>query len=227
MINKKELDRLIDDGDPAALLDAVKDPDRVSRLQRRIVARLYSMEPEIKWTAVKALGVIASEDGLSLKKVKLLVQRFVWAMSDESGAVPYGIPEALGEILAVRPGLRPEYLPLLISYLVQEELVQTGPILAGAIWALGRVGSVSQEEALRALPGLAAAIGGDELDVCGAALWTVGRLALGSSLRDRIEALATGSLPSTSEERVVLLVDGTIRTLSLSQLAELAIAVAN
>jgi hypothetical protein len=222
MINKKELDRLIDDGDPAVILEAVRDPDRVNRLQRRIVARLYSMEPEIKWTAVMALGVMTGEEGLSLKKIKLLVQRFVWAMSDESGAVPYGIPEALGEILAVRPELQPEYLPLLVSYLVEEDLVQTGPILAGAIWALGRVGSASQEEALRALPGLAAAIEGDESDVRGAALWTAGRLSLGGALRDRIEPLA-----AIGGECVVLLVDGRVLTLSLSGLARQALPEGN
>jgi len=143
---KTELDKLIEQGDPDALLEALRASGKGSKLLRRITARLCSSEPKRKWQAVSAIGVVAGEGGLSSDKVSDRITRFLWALNDESGDVPYGVPEALGEILTVRPELRARCIPILVSFLVQEELVQTGPILAGAIWALGRAGVSDREE---------------------------------------------------------------------------------
>ncbi len=70
-----------------------------------------------------------------------LLQRFLWALNDESGAVPYGVPEAIGEILAARPGHRASILPILCGMLTEEETFQTGAVERGIYWALGRVGA--------------------------------------------------------------------------------------
>ena len=217
MVGKEELVRLIEDGDPEALLGAVRDPAVGNKLLRRIMARLYSTDPHIKWKAVAAMGVAAGEGGLSLDKVQERIKRFLWAMSDESGAVPYGIPEALGEVLASRPELLERYQPILVSYLVHEELVQTGPILAGAIWALGRTGGLDAEEAQRALPGFRSALESGEPDVCGAALWTLGRLDLVAELEHEIRRLTGDS------GQVCLLIDGAITETTVGDLARRAL----
>ena len=146
MTTKREFDLLIDAGDPVALREKAGDPSTGSKLVRRILARLYARDPREKWRAVAALGVVAAEDVMAEDKARELVKRFTWALNDESGAVPFGVPEALGEVIASRPLFRPIYTPLLVSYLVHEELVQTGHILAGAIWALGRVGIDDAED---------------------------------------------------------------------------------
>jgi len=214
---KQELDRLIEEGDTGRLQAEAGDPERSAKLLRRIQAGFYSSDPITKWKAVSALGKVAAGPALSEKRVKGLVSRFLWAMSDESGAVPYGIPEALGELLAVRPELRSQYTPILVSYLVHEELVQTGPILAGVIWALGRVGVDDPEEGFRALPGLEAALAGNEADVRGAALWALPRLGLAPGLADRIRPLAEDGRP------VWLLAEGEVLETTVSVLADQAL----
>jgi hypothetical protein len=54
-------------------------------------------------------------------------------MNDESGNLCRMAPEALGEILRVRPELRAQFAPLLAQYLVEE------PFETGALWALCRL----------------------------------------------------------------------------------------
>ena len=71
--------------------------------------------------------------------------------------MPYGIPEAIAELCVRRPELRASYVPILGSFLVDPELLQTGPIERGVIWGLGRIGPLAQElaahgvEAIRTL----------------------------------------------------------------------------
>lgn len=219
MGRKDELNKLIDGGDESALLEVIHSRSDGNKLLRRILARLYSTDPQEKWKAVTALQVVAGEGGMSSKKVEGLIQRFLWAMSDESGAVPYGIPEALAAVLGPRPELIPRYLPLLVSYLVHDELVQTGPILAGVIWALGQLGIESSEELDRALPGLRAALQSKDQELQGAALFALPRLALVDGSREEIRALA-----EVDGHHATLLIDGRIETLSIAELAERCLA---
>jgi len=131
----------------------------ISRLLRRLSGQLYSAAPEEKWRAVQALGALAARpDLLGDERASELLRRYFWSLNPESGAVPLGLPEAIGEMLAMRPGLQDEFLPLLCSLAHQEALAQTGPILRGVIWALGRVGPPVAEcdpEAVRALRAMA------------------------------------------------------------------------
>lgn len=179
------------------------------------MAELYSTDPKRKWRAVLALGLAMGE--LTTAKVERQVRHFLWAMNDESGAVPYGIPEALGETLAVRPELKPGILPILVSFLVSEDLFQTGTILAGAIWALGRVGLEDPEEKERALPGLRSALGSEDPQVRGAAAWAVAQLDLAADLADNIGSLVEDN------ETITLLVDGEIEDVQIGELARRAL----
>ena len=91
--------------------------------------------------AVRAIGVEVGDAGLvSLHKGTGLLRRFFWALNDESGAVPWGVPEAIGEILALRPELQETFLPLPRSLLTEQDMVQAAGIERGAVWALGPVG---------------------------------------------------------------------------------------
>lgn len=155
---KAELKGLLASDDTDAWKERAK--GRPWRVLRFLVGRLSSHDEVEKRRAVAALGEIVGDRTLvDDAQVLELVRRFLWAMSDESGAVPFGIPEALGEVLARRADLQKTYVPILGSYLTSEELHQTGPIERSVMWGLGRVGSpVSElaEEAVRALETAAA-----------------------------------------------------------------------
>lgn len=114
---------------------------RLAGLLRSVTGRLYSASDVEKWQAVWGIGILVGDKQLvSGERAVDLLRRFFWALNDESGAVPYGVPEAVGEILAVRPELQPTFLSMLCAHLTEEDMAQTGPIERGLIWALGRVG---------------------------------------------------------------------------------------
>jgi hypothetical protein len=106
-----------------------------------LISRLCSADTIFKWKVVQALGFITSDrEAIGEHRIRELLRRFVWMLSDESGNVPFGVPEAFGEVLAVRSEFHAEFLPLLCSLAHDPERIQTGPIEQGVYWALGRLG---------------------------------------------------------------------------------------
>jgi hypothetical protein len=156
---KEEIAAALASEDPGAVLElARRQPQRVLRY---LTARLYTSDESEKWRVVRALGAVAgAPEVLDQQRISELLRRFVWALNDESGAVPFGVAEAMGEILAARPEFQPAYLPILCSLLTEPEMAQTGAIERGAVWALGRVGpavAATAPEAVAALARLAQA----------------------------------------------------------------------
>jgi len=138
------VEELLDAEDHPALLRLSRDAP--ARMLRYLTARLCSEDSETKWRAVRALGALAADPSLlTEEKLTEQLRRYMWSLNDESGAVPFGVPEAIGEILARRPSLQEAFLPLICSMAHEEETSQTGAIERGVIWAIGRVG----EPALR------------------------------------------------------------------------------
>jgi len=137
---KQELASAVRSEDVGKLREAAR--HGIGRLIRYLTGQLYTNSEEEKWRAVRMLGALAGDpELLDERRTRDLLQRFVWALNDESGAVPYGIPEALGEVLAARPEFQESFLPILCGLLTESEMCQTGDIERGAMWAVGRVGS--------------------------------------------------------------------------------------
>jgi len=155
-MNRAELEALLLREDREGLRAAAA--TRLSRVLRFLMGRLYG---DHRPRAVRALGWLAADSALTSEEHLVeLMRRFVWALNDESGAVPFGVPEAMGEIMAQRVEMRAVYLPILCSMLTCVEMVQSGAIERGVIWALGRVGAGVAEicpEAIAALEDMARA----------------------------------------------------------------------
>ncbi len=154
MRGEDELKTILEREDREALIHVAR--KQTARVPRYLNGRLCSANDEEKWRAVRALGVVVEEAQLVSREVAIdLLRRFFWALKDESGAVPYGAPEAIGEILAVRPELQADFLPTLCSLPTDEDMPQTGSSERGVLWALGQLGppvvrySLEAAEALR------------------------------------------------------------------------------
>jgi len=156
------------EGEMGAALNR-QDPEALRALMRQLPARmlrflsgrLYSADDSEKWQAVWGFGTVVGDRQLfGDERARDLLRRFFWALNDESGAVPHGVPEAIGEILAVRAELQATFLPLLCAQLTEEEMLQTGPIERGVIWALGRVGPPVAETSPEAVAALQRAAAG-------------------------------------------------------------------
>jgi hypothetical protein len=131
---------------------------RPGKVLRYLTGRLYSADEEEKWRAVRAMGRVANDrEILGSGKVEDLLRRFFWSLNDESGVVPFGVPEAIGELLARRPEWQEQFLPVLCSMVTHEDMLQTGPVERGVYWALGRVGEPVARCSPAAVKGVAAA----------------------------------------------------------------------
>lgn len=156
---KQEIEAAVSRQDWDALRDLAQ--GGLPRVVRFLMGRLYSGDDSEKWRAVRGFGALAADRSvLDSHRAADLMRRFVWALNDESGSVPYGVPEAMGEILAVRSELRPVFLPILCSLLTQEEMSQTGPVERGAIWAVGRIGPPAGQQFPEVVKALQAAASG-------------------------------------------------------------------
>ncbi len=134
----KALAELLKREDWAGLREAAR--PSAAKVVRFLVGRLYG-SAEGQSPAVVALGVVVGDPSLvSDDRAADLMRRFLWSLNDESGAVPYGVAEAMGEVLAQRPALQTDFLSPLCSMLTVDEMSQTGRIERGVVWALGRLG---------------------------------------------------------------------------------------
>lgn len=143
-------------------------------------AGLPASQPLLKWRAVTALGqVVQGLAARDLEAAREFLRRLLWCLNEESGAVPWGVAEALGEILANSPPLAREYANLLLSYIwPQGNFLEFGPLLAGAVWGVGRLASAQPELARGccALERLTCLLTWPEAPVRGLAAWALGHL---------------------------------------------------
>jgi hypothetical protein len=155
---KADIEALLRAEDHAGLVGIAR--NAAGRTLRYLSGSLLSEDEEVKWRAVRALGALAADPGLlSDRRLSEQLRRYLWSLNDESGAVPFGVPEAMGEVLARRPSLQKAFLPLVCAMIHQEEASQTGPIERGIVWAIGRVGEPAAQcdaEVLPRIRGMAA-----------------------------------------------------------------------
>ncbi len=183
--SRRLLRRLLEQDDFAAALEQIRRLPAEQAL-KHLLASLPASQSELKWRAVTALGqVVRDLAARDLEAAREFVRRLLWALNEESGAVPWGMAEALGEILACAPTLAPEYAGLLLSYIwPPENFLEFGPLLAGAVWGAGRLASaqpalVAQRGGGERLPPL---LTRPEAQVRGMAAWALGNLGRGQAM---------------------------------------------
>jgi hypothetical protein len=78
---------------------------------------LYSTDKKIKEHAVTAMGEVVSKIAESdLEFARIIMRRLMLSLTEESGGIGWGAPEAMGEIMARSEKLAEEYHKILISY---------------------------------------------------------------------------------------------------------------
>jgi len=182
-----------------------------------LFSALCSEEEEVKWHAVTATGIlVVPPDGRNLETARNILRRMTWFLNEESGGIGWGIPEAMGEILARDETLAREFAPLLLSYLRPgENFLEFEPLLRGALWAVGRVA--------QAFPGILVSLGAGNLLLSlldsrdpasrGLAAWGLGSLGDEKSLPALVRLRDDG-------EVIQLYLEGRIGSFRIGQLAE-------
>ena len=150
---------------------------------------------ECRWQAAYGLGLclpLMASGGM--EPARVFMRRLMWSLNEESGNLGWGIPEAMGCILAASPALADEYARIFISYGYEtgkdDNFLDHGPLRRGVYWGIGRLAQASSRHTLPALPHLVNALGDQDGQICAYAAWALHQLA---SCLPAQERAATGA----------------------------------
>ena len=83
------------------------------------------------------------------EKARNVVRRYMWHLSEESGNIGWGIPEAFAETLVASPLLAKEFQRILITYVIdlgkEDNYCDNDILRRSCYWACGRVAQANAE----------------------------------------------------------------------------------
>jgi hypothetical protein len=146
--------------------------------KRNLFSELCSQDEFVKWSAVRNMGIWASELAENnLEAARNLMRRFMWQLNEESGSIGWGIPEAMGEVMARHEGLALEFSSILVSYIREDgNFLEFEPLQRGALWGIGRLAEVRPQifRSLQISPYLIPFLSSPDAAVRGLAAWVAG-----------------------------------------------------
>ena len=138
----------------------------------------FLSRPEYKWQAAWSLGVaVPIVADQSMEEARTILRRLLWSMNEESGNLGWGIPEAMGCILANQPQLAQEFSRILFSYIYEtgreDNYVDHAPLRCGAYWGAGYLVLHSPQYAQVGIPKFASGLQDADKQAQTHALWAL------------------------------------------------------
>ncbi|UJX41765.1 hypothetical protein K9F62_03425 [Desulfovibrio sp. JY] len=124
---------------------------------------LLDTDALVRWRAVTAFGAAMADIAAArLEDARDVWRNLMWRVNEESGNIGWGIPECMGETLAVCPVLAADYHRVLVSYVQDMEgdctFIDHAPLRRGAWWAVARLAEAAPELAAHGLKEITAAL---------------------------------------------------------------------
>ena len=185
---KKQIRQLLQRRKLSALADLASRRRRVLDL---LVSLTFDPDPLVGWRAVEGMGAAAdriAEDDPD--RVRQHLRRLHWLLSEESGGICWRAPEAMAEIVRLRPQIFADYVPIVVSLIDQmadEDLVHFRP---GILWAIGRLGHLAEEEVEASLSTITACLDYPDCQVRGMASRCLQESGHGEILAERVDLLS-------------------------------------
>jgi len=197
--------------------DIAEIASRSRRVLGKLVALTYDADPEVAWGAVEAMGAAAervADDDPDF--VRHHLRRLHWLLQEESGGICWHAPEAMAEIVARRPGLFADYIPIVVNLMLETAEEDLQHFRPGMLWAVGRLGRLAAPTAGEVLPGIEAALDHPDPQVRGTAAWCLGRLG-------RTAALAARPALLGDDRACTLYAEGALRAVTVGRLVGAAL----
>ncbi|MDA3971077.1 MAG: HEAT repeat domain-containing protein [Desulfobulbaceae bacterium] len=145
---KKQLAKIIHDDDFEQIGQTVNEwPVRFTISP--LLSLIYQVDEVVKYRAIVLLGRVmnklAAED---MEAARVVMRRILWSLNEESGGIGWGMPEALGEIMAMNRPLAEEYGHMLVAYMREESYLELPPLQRGLMWGIGRLAGVYPQKIL-------------------------------------------------------------------------------
>ncbi|MFC1884189.1 DVU0298 family protein [Thermodesulfobacteriota bacterium] len=186
---KKKIIEILDSPDMDSALEELRLLP-VRKSVNQLFSLLYSSDQNMKWKAVRAMGVLvdmlAKEDEES---ARVILRRLMWNLNDESGGIGWGSAEAMGEILANNDKLAGEYSAILLSYAREDGNYQElESMQRGVLHGIGRLAQVRPDLIKEGVPFILPFINTNDATLRGTAAWILG-LAGDVEAIDELESL--------------------------------------
>jgi len=185
-----------------------------------LISLFYINDQEIRWRSITAIGMavsyLAEKD---MESARIIMRRFMWSLNDESGGIGWGVPEAMGEVMACNENLAKEYSHILVSYLCKDcNFLEFELLQCGVIWGIGRLAQVRPYLVKNAVFYLLPYLESDNAVLRGLSVWTLGFLG------DDHICLKLESLFNDKDE-VELYIDRKLKNYCIGDLARKTVAI--
>ena len=215
MIFKTRVKTLLDAEDYDGLMDL--SAAHGGKVGNCLISLASDLDEERRQRAVRALGLVTARMfDREPEQARRVVRQLIWNLNEESGGIGWGMPEAFGEILALREELADEYRSILACHLIEpERALDHEELQRGVIWALGRLkrfpGGLREE----VVTALIKVLQQDNPVLRGTAAWALGEM----GAREAFQPLK--DLPETGE-MISLWADNKLIRMSLKEVSEAA-----
>ncbi len=183
----------------------------IARGGQTSVGPLFSfllLEPLMRHKAALALGMTVA--GIAEKepeKARNVVRRYMWHLSEESGNIGWGIPEAFAETLVASPLLAREFHRILITYVIdlgrEDNFCDHDILRRSCYWACGRFAEARPDLCSGWRPWLLKGLQDSDIICRGMAAWALSRLP-----KQLMDAPQLRRLAEAGHEELCLLFDG-------------------
>jgi rubredoxin len=176
VIFKGRIKALLDGEDYAGLMEL--SDAHGGKVGNSLISLAADLDEDRRWRAIRALGLVTARIyDREPEQARRVVRQLIWNLNEESGGIGWGMPEAFGEILAVREELALEYGPLLASYLLEpERTLDHEELQRGVIWALGRLKVFPEDTREEVVPALIKVLRQDSPTLRATAAWALGEM---------------------------------------------------
>jgi hypothetical protein len=112
----------------------------------------YNINDTIRWNSITAFGFLAIYlDKHDKEKLRGIIRRCIWMLTEESGGIAWMAPAIIGEILANSKDMADEYSDIFFSYIYEaedepENFLDHPPLRNSAIWGIQRLLQVFPEK---------------------------------------------------------------------------------
>ena len=116
-----------------------------AKLSNSFFSASYNNSKIISNRAIKSFHFLAEHlSKNSLEKIRILIRKCIWMLTEESGGIPWNAPRIMGEIMASNLIIAEEFIKILFSYIYETEdcydnFLENTQLRKGVYYAITRI----------------------------------------------------------------------------------------
>lgn len=153
--------------------------DGNSSIARYLFSFLYTTDDLLHWRAAEALGAVAnSQYEKGINEGRNIPRRLVWSLMEESGSTAWPAPEALGAVVAARPGAFTVFATIVLSF-IDDPVLQRG-----VLWSARKIAEARPDLIKDSVPQVVGLLKSSDPTIRGHAAWALGAMRADAAVKE-------------------------------------------